>query len=103
VFENLLGNALKFTPPGGRVTVGRRDDHSRIVFSVGDTGPGRPADEVSHLFDRFWQARGADRRGLGIGLAIAREVVEAHGGEIWGESEPGRRTTVLFAIPTRRE
>jgi signal transduction histidine kinase len=99
VFENLLGNALKFTPHGGRVTAGAYDDGNRVVFSVADTGPGLPAHEVAHLFDRFWQAREGDHRGLGIGLAIAREVVEAHGGEIWADSESGRGTTVSFAIP----
>jgi signal transduction histidine kinase len=102
VLENVLGNALKFTPQGGRVTAGGYDDGDRVVFRVADTGPGLPADEVSHLFDRFWQAGEDDRRGLGIGLAIARQVVEAHGGEIWATSESGRGTIVSFAIPARR-
>jgi signal transduction histidine kinase len=102
VLDNLLGNALKFTPQGGRVTAGGRDDGSAVVFWVADTGPGLPADEVSHLFDRFWQAGEDDRRGLGIGLAIARQVVEAHGGEIWATSESGHGTIVSFAIPARR-
>lgn len=100
IFENLLGNAMKFTPRGGQVTVGGREEGNRVVFWVRDTGPGVPPEELSHLFDRFWQGRPADRRGVGLGLAIARQVVEAHGGEIWAESDVGRGTTVFFTIPT---
>ena len=99
VFENLLANAMKFTPRGGRVTIGAREDAGRVIFWVADTGPGIPPDELSHLFDRYWQARDADRRGMGLGLAIAKQVVEAHGGEIWAESRVGRGTTFYFTIP----
>jgi len=100
VFENLISNAMKFTPRGGQVTVGARQQGDRVVFWVRDTGPGIPPDELSHLFDRFWQVQDTDRRGMGLGLAIAKQVVEAHGGEIWAESDVGRGTTVLFTIPT---
>jgi signal transduction histidine kinase len=99
VFENLLANAMKFTPRGGRVTIGGREDAGGVVFRVADTGPGISPDKLSHLFDRFWQARDADRRGMGLGLAIAKQVVEAHGGEIWAESQVGRGTTFFFTIP----
>jgi len=99
VFENLLGNAMKFTPGGGQVTIGGRPHESGVLFWVADTGPGIPPGELANLFDSFWQARGADRRGVGLGLAIAKQVVQAHGGAIWAESEVGRGTTILFTIP----
>jgi signal transduction histidine kinase len=66
---------------------------------VADTGPGIPPEQVPHVFGAFWQARNADRRGLGLGLVIARGIVEAHGGRIWVESEPGRGTTFVFTLP----
>ncbi|MGZ5968194.1 MAG: ATP-binding protein [Polyangiales bacterium] len=100
VFENLLGNATKFTPRGGKVTVGAFQQGDSVVFWVRDTGPGIPLDEVSHLFEKFWQVHDTDRRGVGLGLAIAKLVVEAHGGEIWAESDVGRGTTFFFTIPT---
>jgi PAS domain S-box-containing protein len=95
---NLVGNAVKFTPRGGRVTVDlARRDHV-IEFAVTDTGPGIPTDQLPHLFDRFWQAR-RDRRGAGLGLAIAKAIVDAHGGRIWAESTPGHGSTFRFTLP----
>ncbi|HEX8830204.1 MAG TPA: ATP-binding protein, partial [Longimicrobium sp.] len=73
-----------------------------LRVSVTDTGPGIAPEEVPHIFGAFWQARHADRRGLGLGLSIARGLVEAHGGSIWVESEPGRGTTFLFTLPAPR-
>ena len=99
VFENIIGNAVKFTPKGGEITIGGREDANTVVFWVRDTGPGIPPHELSHLFDRFWQARETDRRGMGLGLLIAKQVVEAHGGKIWAESEVGRGTTLFFTMP----
>jgi signal transduction histidine kinase len=72
------------------------------VFSVADIGPGIPAEHLSHAFDRYWQQEGADRRGSGLGLYIARGIVEAHGGRIWIESTVGRGTTARFRLPTAR-
>lgn len=99
VFSNLLGNALKFTPPEGRVTVGAALEEGAVVFRVTDSGPGIPAEHLPHLFDRFWQARSSDRRGAGLGLAITKGIVEAHGGRIWARSQPGEGSTFYFSIP----
>jgi signal transduction histidine kinase len=100
VFENLIGNAVKFTPAGGVVSLGATSRESDTVFWVADTGPGIPSEVVPHLFDRFWQANRADNRGAGLGLAIVKGIVEAHGGRIWVESKPGAGTTILFAVPS---
>jgi len=101
VLENLVGNALKFTPPGGVVTVGavRAQDPAWVVFSVRDNGPGLAVDDVTRVFDRFYQAQSSDRRGSGLGLAICKAIVEAHGGRIWAESQPGRGATFFFTLP----
>jgi PAS domain S-box-containing protein len=103
VFSNLLGNALKFTPPGGQVTLGARSEGMVVRFWVRDTGPGIPPEALEHLFDRFWQVRHGDRRGAGLGLSIAKGLVEAHGGRIWVESEPGRGSTFCFVVPVAHE
>jgi PAS domain S-box-containing protein len=99
VFENLLGNALKFTPPGGTITVGGLERPTEVLFWVKDNGPGIPAHELPHLFDRFWQADKKDRRGSGLGLAIAKEIVEAHGGKIWAESVKQKGSCFWFTLP----
>jgi signal transduction histidine kinase/CheY-like chemotaxis protein len=100
VLENLVGNALKFTPPGGVVTVGasRADDPGWVVFSVRDTGPGIPQEYLPRVFDRFFQAQSSDRRGSGLGLAICKAIVEAHGGRIWAESQPGKGAAFFFTL-----
>ena len=99
VVSNLVGNAVKFTPEGGTVTLACRPGADEVRFSVADTGPGIEPEQLPHIFGAFWQARHADRRGLGLGLSIARGLVEAHGGRIWVESEPGRGTVFLFTLP----
>lgn len=106
VLGNLVGNAVKFTPAEGRVRVSAcvRDAEDgeggrEVRVRVEDTGPGIPAEHLPHVFDRFWQARSTRRAGAGLGLAIARGVVEAHGGRIWAASEPGRGTTFEFTLP----
>ncbi|HUQ82391.1 MAG TPA: ATP-binding protein [Gemmatimonadaceae bacterium] len=98
LFANLIGNAIKFTPTGGRVTVSGRIDGSEAAFSVSDTGPGIPEDQVPRLFDRFWQAKQASRAGAGLGLFIARGIVEAHGGQLAVESVVGSGTTFTFTL-----
>jgi PAS domain S-box-containing protein len=100
VFENLIGNALKFTEPGGRITVGAAPRGDAVVFWVADTGAGIAAEDVPRVFDRFWQARKVGKRGAGLGLPIVKGIVEAHGGHIWVDSAPGRGSSFLFTIPT---
>lgn len=102
VFSNLLGNALKFTPGGGRVWVRAERQARDVLFEVGDTGPGLTAEQMPHLFDRFWQAQRADRRGLGLGLPIAKGIVEEHGGRMWAESAPGKGSRLFFTLPIAR-
>jgi PAS domain S-box-containing protein len=100
VLVNLVGNALKFTPAGGRVSVEVSREDGAALFCVVDTGPGIDADHLPRIFDRFWQANGRERRGgVGLGLAISRGIVAAHGGRIWARSEPGRGSTFCFTIP----
>jgi len=96
---NLVGNAIKFTPPHGSVRLQASRDGDHVVVEVDDTGPGIPADDIPHLFDNFWQARSNDHRGVGLGLAIAKGVVEAHGGRIWCESTVGAGTKFFFTLP----
>ena len=99
IVSNLVGNAVKFTPEGGAVTLAAAAGEGEVRFSVTDTGPGIPPEQVPHIFGAFWQAQHADRRGLGLGLSIARGLVEAHGGRIWVESEPGRGASFVFTLP----
>ena len=97
VFLNLLSNATKFTPPGGHVRVQLRDQGSSVLVLVEDDGPGFPSDKAQQIFERFYQVdMGGTRRygGTGIGLALAKEIVELHGGRIWAESRGGARFTV---------
>ena len=104
VFGNLLGNALKFTPEGGTVTLGAAFSGSSVGFFVADTGPGLLPEQAARVFDRFWQARRGEQKGLGLGLAIARAIVEAHGGRIWVESGgPGTGSTFFFTLPVWEE
>jgi signal transduction histidine kinase len=100
VIGNLVGNAVKFVPPGGRIVLAAHPAGTEVVFSVADNGPGIPAEQQSHLFAQFWQARNGDRRGVGLGLAIAKGLVEAHGGRIWVDSAVGRGSTFSFAVPS---
>lgn len=100
VFSNLLGNALKYTPSGGAVTVSAGVENESVQFSVSDNGPGIPARYQARVFDRFFRVPGGtSMRGTGLGLAIAREIVEAHGGEIHVKSEPSRGSIFSFTLP----
>lgn len=98
---NLVGNALKFTPAGGEVTVKAEDCVSGVVFSVTDTGSGISPEDQRRIFDRFFQARAGDVRGVGLGLAITKGIVEAHGGTISLQSAVGDGSTFYFLIPSR--
>ena len=97
VFSNLLGNAVKFTPKGGKVRL-EIEKSDRLRVTVSDTGPGIPADQHDRVFRRFTQVRPAPG-GVGLGLYIARRIVEAHGGEIGVNSRPGRGSTFFFTLP----
>ena len=97
VLANLIGNAVKFTE-NGSVSVRARRREREVWFSVTDTGPGIPAADLDHVFDRFWQARRTARAGTGLGLSIAKGIVEAHGGRIWAESAVGVGTTLSFTL-----
>jgi signal transduction histidine kinase len=99
VLGNLLGNAIKFTPEKGEVGLSVARDGSDAVFRVRDSGPGIPQEQVDHLFEQFWQARRNDKRGVGLGLTIAKGIVDAHGGRIWCDSIPGAGSTFSFALP----
>lgn len=102
VLSNLVGNALKFTPRAGIVRIEARSNGSDVVVEIIDTGPGIAAEQLPHIFGRFWQAKGTDRRGVGLGLSIAKGIVEAHNGTIWVKSEVGTGSTFSFTIPTNR-
>ena len=99
IVGNLVGNAIKFTPAQGSVKLVATPQDSEGLFQVTDDGPGIPADNVSHIFDNFWQARKNDRRGVGLGLAIAKTLVEAQGGKIWVESHVDHGSTFSFSLP----
>jgi PAS domain S-box-containing protein len=100
VFQNLIGNAIKFTDAGGRITVSVASTDHEVVFQVADTGCGIAPEDLPRVFDRFWQATRAGSQGAGLGLQITKGIVETHGGRIWVESSEGRGTTVSFTIPT---
>jgi signal transduction histidine kinase len=98
VFSNLGGNAVKFTPENGRVTIGVRLA-AAIEFRVTDTGPGIAPADLPRVFDRFWQAKSTAHLGTGLGLAIAKGIVEAHGGQICVSSKVGKGTEFMFSVP----
>jgi signal transduction histidine kinase len=99
VLGNLLTNAVKFSEPGGRVTLEARGEGDHALLVVRDTGPGIPRDRMARLFEQGWQAEPGDRRGLGLGLSIAKGLVEEHGGRIWVDSTPGQGSAFSFTLP----
>lgn len=99
IFSNLVGNAIKFTPEGGSIVVGARRDGQDLLFTVADTGPGLDAEQLAHVFDRYWQARRSDHEGSGLGLFIAKGIAEAHGGRMWVEAPPTGGAHFKFTIP----
>jgi two-component system OmpR family sensor kinase len=102
VFANVLDNAVKFSAPGGEVTVDASAEGAEVVVAVSDAGPGIPADELPHVFERFYRGRAArakDTRGFGLGLAISRTVVENHGGQLSVESAAGCGATFRVRFP----
>lgn len=103
VLSNLLGNAVKFTPEGGLIrVVAEPKDEEWVRISVSDTGPGIAAEVIPTIFEPFSQAKDGATLGTGLGLTIAKGIVEAHGGEISVESAPGVGTTFRFTLPRVR-
>jgi signal transduction histidine kinase len=103
VLSNLLGNAVKFTAPGGRVRVDAETYGDELVVCVEDTGPGIPDGELPFVFEKYWQGQQENgRKGIGLGLAIAKTIVLAHDGRIWVDSDLGKGSRFLFSIPLRR-
>ncbi|HVW25747.1 MAG TPA: ATP-binding protein [Polyangiaceae bacterium] len=99
VLSNLIGNAVKFAPNGGAVGVRAWIEAGEFRFAISDNGPGIAEGQVPHLFERYWTGGAHGRHGVGLGLHIAKHIVEAHGGRIWVESRPGEGSTFFFAIP----
>jgi signal transduction histidine kinase len=96
---NLVGNAMKFTPPGGRIAVSARADGGDVLVSVEDDGCGMSEADLDRIFEPYWQAQRTASLGAGLGLKIAKGIVEAHGGRIWAESAVGKGTTFHFTLP----
>ncbi len=99
VLSNLVGNAIKFSPGGSAVTVWAEDTDQGIRLAVRDQGPGIPAEARPHLFERFWQQTVRGAAGVGLGLYIAKGIVDAHGGQIWVESQEGTGSTFFVSLP----
>jgi signal transduction histidine kinase len=105
VLTNLLSNALRYTPPGGeihfRLTEAGLGSERSVTISIEDNGPGIAPADLPHVFERFYKS--SDSGGMGLGLSIAKYLVEAHGGQIWAESKVGQGTKISFSLPQRRE
>ena len=99
VMSNLVGNALKFVPRGGSIVLKCEKSGTEAIFSVTDSGLGITPEDLHKLFEKFWQRRGTDKRGIGLGLTIAKGIVEAHAGRIWAESRVGVGSTFYFSLP----
>jgi PAS domain S-box-containing protein len=99
VMSNILGNAIKFTPAGGTIRVSARQQGDAVMVSIVDTGPGIPPEHLSKVFDKFWKGQETKGTGSGLGLSIAKGIVEAHGGSIWAESELGKGSSFAFTLP----
>jgi signal transduction histidine kinase len=97
---NLLANAIKFTAEGGAVALCAEEASDQVHFAVSDTGPGIPEGDQPHVFERYWQGTRKHRQGMGLGLAIAQGIVQAHGGRIWVESSLGSGSTFRLTLPS---
>jgi two-component system phosphate regulon sensor histidine kinase PhoR len=102
--ENLLDNALKYTPPGAQIEVGVKLRGPEVEVAVRDNGSGIPAEDLPHLFERFYRVdkgRSRDKGGTGLGLSIVKHIVQLHGGRVWAESTLGQGTTFTFTLPVK--
>jgi len=99
VLSNLLSNAIKFSQQRGEIVVSVREEDNTIVVCVSDKGRGIPREHLSKVFDRYWQAEDTKHAGMGLGLSIAKGIVEAHGGKIWVDSELGKGSSFSFTLP----
>ena len=100
VLRNLIGNALKFTPRNGTVSISAHQEEKAVVVAVSDTGPGIPKEHLAGIFEKFRQAPGPGMSpGTGLGLAIVKHIIQAHGGAVWAESETGRGSVFIFRLP----
>ncbi|WP_124057877.1 cell wall metabolism sensor histidine kinase WalK [Vaginisenegalia massiliensis] len=102
VIDNILNNAIKYSPDGGKIEVKIEENHSNVLLSISDQGLGIPQKDLPHLFERFYRvdkARSREQGGTGLGLAISKEVIEMHGGRIWAESVEGKGSTFIFELP----
>jgi signal transduction histidine kinase len=99
VLSNLVGNAIKLAPEGSAITIETRASDGGVCLSVSDSGPGIAEDVLPHLFDRYWKVKPGDSGGSGLGLYIAKGIVEAHGGRIWADTKPGAGSTFRFTLP----
>jgi signal transduction histidine kinase len=99
VLSNLIGNAIKFTPPNGKIKIAVHQLNKEVRFSIADTGPGIAREHLALVFDRFWKHDMPGKKGTGLGLFIAKGIVSAHGGRMWADSEPGHGATFHFTLP----
>lgn len=106
VLTNILDNALRHTPEGGRITLSAKQAGERVELAIQDSGPGLPKEETERIFERFYRADASRRRdegGSGLGLAIAKSIVQAHNGQVWAESEPGKGLKIIISLPQQSE
>ncbi|MGZ9143322.1 MAG: sensor histidine kinase, partial [Candidatus Binatia bacterium] len=102
VLRNLMGNAVKFTPKGGQVSIAVKRRDGIVEVSVKDSGPGIPSESLESIFEKFSQGSHAGaihRQGTGLGLAIAKNIISSHGGNIWAESQLGNGSKFVFVLP----
>jgi two-component system phosphate regulon sensor histidine kinase PhoR len=100
----LLDNALKYTPKGSHIDVSARRREQEVEVCIRDNGPGIPADDLPHIFERFYRVdkgRSRDKGGTGLGLSIVKHIVQLHGGRVWVESTLGQGTAFFFGLPVR--
>jgi signal transduction histidine kinase len=103
IFINLLSNAFKFTPEGGKVSIIASQKDDDILHEIRDTGIGIPEDKLQKIFEEFYQVESGKHGGTGLGLPIAKRVIEEHGGSIWVESQPGKGSVFYFTLPAFKE